>query len=381
MSYKPLESYSLDELNALYDEFFPSPVTSPDYRPKSPELPGFTSEESDTSSPEEIKTPKRQEMSNKRKAEDLFDTDASPVNLTSFFKTMIDEPESIEIDFETEESKPKDEDKIVDKIVAEQCAIASLVAAQHNLPSYEMDNKLILNVDLPEHIVNQYIVSIDKRPFDYDLSKNVVETPLKQNRKLFVDRRLIQSLQLRSISSPEFIKQHFPFDSKLLNLDIKSLYNDDNNSWHVINSKLQKLCESPPLKGIFHGKDWNKRFAELLNSNRNVNYKFVAICAYHSFFSNKRDQDRNVTLERFNYDLFGKSKFKEFTISEIYSKIGINFITDYCAFPFYRDRILNQLENSHHDIMIGLIERERVKRKKIENSKCLLSIIDNFYSS
>jgi len=376
---------------------FPSKIGSPNYRPQSPELPiGLPKYPSNIQTIDEQREshyddsfleidllPKRRKRkSNKQKAEEQFDANAAPVTLRAFTDYSIDESESLDIDIEKDEKVNIDNEcKIDEKELAEQCAIVSLVIAQNNAPDEELDKELILNVDFPEDIVEVYYDAIGEDISKYDHREDITEIdPLKPNRKLFYERRLIQSIQLRFISSPEFIKTHFPVDEKLLSLSVRSMYNDDYNSWNIIKSKLQNICEdSLSLNSLFYGKDWIQKFSDLLIWKRSSNLQVVAICSYWLFFSGKTTDDRNLTASDLDHRLFGKTKFKYFSISELLSRIGINFITDFCAFPFYKDRIMNLFENSHYDIMDQLKIEKRVKRKK-EKDEIKFSVIKHHFS-
>lgn len=388
----------LTDLSSFYDSPIEDNNGSPDYRPTSPVLPdgtlGFPSLISDNNV--DVNTsfdpsligkfdpPKRRKRkSTKQKAEDQFDATAAPITLKVFFDNTVDEVENLEIDLMNDKKLNTENECLTEnKVLAEECAIASLVVAQNNAPNSEQCKKLIMTADFPDEIANQYLVAINENPEDHDLTKEIVKIKdLKYNKKLFYERRLIQSLQFRRISSPEFIERHFPFDEKLLNLDIRSIYNDDHNSWNIIRSRLQTICqESTSLESLFYGKDWKKKFRDMLNWKHSDKYKMVAICTYFTFFSEKRDVDRSVKLADAEYDLFGNSKFREFTISEIFSMLGFNFITEYCAFQFYRDRIINQFELTHHDIMIDL-KKDIRKRKKLKSRlgpKTIFDVYEKF---
>jgi len=198
--------------------------------------------------------------------------------------------------------------------------------------------------------------------FSTDLIRN--EKLVNNNSKLFFERRLLQSIQFRNISDPEFIKNHFPMEEDFFKIDVRFMFNEDNNSLDIIRNKLQSYMESrSSLKDLFYGRNWRNNFAEVMKWRNQKTHQAVSICSLALFFQKNLFKKRDIELNKLD-SIFKNSVFKYSSLNEVFRYLGIVFMTDMCPFSLYRDSILNLLEYSHQDVISKIHKVRKLATKK-----------------
>jgi len=375
-----------------FEQYKPEFTPSPLYNPESPNFSGIYLDNSESKKQDKSKFPRnihdledfpdlpaekdiddeindvlskrkfRSKRKNKERAEFEFDKTAQPISISNFQQFVTEEPisariieDKIDIGLEFE---------LKDELEAEELVIRSVCVAQNNAPIEE--SELVKSVQFPDHINSEYVKHLEKDPTDFDFSTDLIrnEKLVNNNSKLFFERRLLQSIQFRNISDPEFIKNHFPMEEDFFKIDVRFMFNEDNNSLDIIRNKLQSYMESrSSLKDLFYGRNWRNNFAEVMKWRNQKTHQAVSICSLALFFQKNLFKKRDIELNKLD-SIFKNSVFKYSSLNEVFRYLGIVFMTDMCPFSLYRDSILNLLEYSHQDVISKIHKVRKLATKK-----------------
>jgi len=314
----------------------------------------------------------------KQRAESLFDTSAKPISLNHHLDDMFSEIESRPIDLVHDYTPDITPNYTVQpKIEAEKLALMSACVAQNNYDPEIDPPSTVLSNKFPEETSTVYLEKIGEKPEACTPDEKIYRNnQLKYNNDLFFIRRLIQTLQLRNISDPNFIEAHFPMKDDAFKIHAKFFFDDSNRSQTIIRNKIQDQITNHSILAFAQvGKNWRDRFRYLFKFDCNFNMQSVLILSYFLFQTNAPFEKRDLKLVDFDQQLFKNCKFKFMTITEIFRRVGIYFINDYCPFEHYRDKIINLVGSSSKSIRNKL--GKDGKNKKIK--KDVLHVIQDYY--
>lgn len=161
------------------------------------------------------------------------------------------------------------------------------------------------------------------------------------DRNLFIERNLFSALQYHYQIDQEYVKNHFPVANGFDKINIKHFQSADRLIF--LQNRVQEIAERDDrFKNLFCGRNQFQYFQNLLKKDKYV--ERMAIIMYLLFvrpdvFKNDRDKK----LIDISVRSFSSTRYKYFTVSDIFRSINVFFFEDFCNFRIYKSFLANSL--------------------------------------
>jgi hypothetical protein len=343
---KPKVYETLDDIDNLYLEEYLNTgnfSVSPIYQPSSPYFSGVSLTVTNEKPSEPIVVPEfteedrllaekrtaeinkaKEELLNKRnnrqkrKAELQFDASRPSFDLSNFHLSIFDEPEVHPIDLSNNDDFKVDYDHELPDPVTSEKLIPILTGY---IASNTDQNR---NVNLREQHESVFSDEIKSLYEEKQLDPDIEYLQHKSyDGDLFRDRRLMQMIQHRNNSDPNFIKNHFPIeDERFFETDVSRMFDLNSNYLTKIKNLLQKLVEDTAgFKQLFYGSNWFYRVKKVLDSNENKRFSLVLIATIFLVFDDRFKSKFYLKLIDIDSDLFKNSVFKNYTLYDVFNNL------------------------------------------------------------
>jgi hypothetical protein len=314
----------------------------------------------------------RKKRKQKRRAENAFDMNAKPIKLAEFYDEVKDEKILPEIFlFGKENLTIEIANELEDPVVHEELALANLVVSKHNSNS-DLDKQYGLKLVFDDHIEAEYLRSLELDPDYYDLTHLEFKASYGKiyDSQLFIERRLFSTLSHLQFSDKEFLKRSLPVKKDISRIDVSKLFNDDDNSIHVLKVLFKSAFDSGTTTSKLlngHGPIKLKKLKDMMTFKSSRRFQRYLIAAYILFNDCQQLRRRHTKVSDL-HEIFRNSIFKNSDISTIFNNLGIGFFGDYCSFNVIKPYIANLTENRHKQRYKELkkikITEDKAKRRK-----------------
>lgn len=310
-------------------------------------------------------------MRTKRLAESQFDSSAASISLGSFMLSL--EKEKFDLDFHLDDEEKSVESPELEEIQFEEpaaaivpCLASAFLCNVENQyeDDYGLDQSFEDNLNLISTTMNtsvQNILELDNLTVEQkrsQFSTTRLENVANFDDRLFIERRLFQSLQYMRKIDKNFVDQFFPMRNEAFHISSQQLFNDDEHGCKLLLDLIDRWFDGPNIFLKDYYVNFNIIEYDKIRKKKNINMDSLFVAGYILKHHPQHLINRFTKVRFISNDLSGLT-VSDLQIDTVFKQLGVNFFS---AFGIFNDR-----KRYIANMIIGRLNDHFIENKKKKN--------------